>query len=225
MKKLLIILLLLIPLVLGYADIVDSTKLYNSKHPVNVFNITQCDGPIRIKLSSNNPIDYSRTSISNCSYNANTTFWHCHCAKDVGKFNVVLQAPAGTYKLVLEYYLQWIDYDPSGTREPSYSEIRNNDWKFQRSVTGLTLTNIFSLPKIYISKFGNYILLSIMLIVAVIIGLLIYKLKDYAKPLFNKDDDNVKDIFNYQKFDKDDKDVKEDDDDQQLINDILNTIK
>jgi len=223
-KKLLLVILLM-PLVLGYADIINTDNVYSSSKDIYVFNITQCEGPIRVKVTNDDGgYDNSRLSIVGCVLDNTTQFWTCECDKNAGTYNVVMNAKTGSYNAVVEYYLKWTDYVPSETREPSYSEIKNNDWKFQRSAMGIKVANIFTLPVFYLSNFGTYAILCIMLFIALIVGILIYKLKDYAKPLFNKDDDDIKDVLNYKLFkDADTQDVEDEKD--KLLNDILNDIK
>ena len=88
----------------------------------NIHTIEKCDGPITIKVTSEEGIGDDELFLKDCD-KINNNKWDCYCDDS---FNLVLNTKNDTFNMfdfTIEYFVDFKNYIVGGDREPSLKEI------------------------------------------------------------------------------------------------------
>jgi hypothetical protein len=174
----------------------------------SVYKIDKCNGPIKIKVTSEFGIKDNEIFIKRCS--RNDDIWECEC---VDSFDVSLYVKNDTkniYDMNINYYIQYkyIEEDVNSTK-PSIDEVNLDDY-FRK----VRLYNIYASPEIkkrlpfsFNIETKNGIIVGISIVLCLVIFFII-KIKKYLT-----NDNKSIDVLNY-------KNTKDDE-----LDEILNQIK
>jgi len=191
-----------------------SGSKYISGNLVELYSISQCQGPIKIKVIPKNDMVDNEIKIEKCFLNNDT--WDCKC--DNGYFNVkflTLQDTKNTYKFIIQYYLKYEVINKSVNSSPSIEEIERDNFKRTYKFDNIVINPAKPLPRLFkIDMQTKNVFLFSILVFVFIIGIVFLKMK---KTFFKGSRKENNDVMNY-KVTKD-KDINSD------IKDIFNKIK
>ncbi len=176
---------------------------YEGGQIIDLYTIHQCEGPIKIKVTSEEGIQEGELKIEKCSTSDNK-YWRCEC---VDKFDVKVMTVVDAhnmYDFTIEHYVEY-DNPPSNATSPDMNlEINRRTYKIIDVYVKPkpTIKNVFKLD----IKSKNTIILAIT-IVAILLLFGWYKFKKYVSASTPSNDD----VLNYQ---------QNDDDIEDLFNDI-----
>lgn len=210
MNKLLLIICLFILL-----STVVSAEEYKSGGIIELYKIPQCEGPVKIKVTSPNGISDNEMRIEKCTLKDNY-IWDCSCSG--GYFNVKLLTPSDTkniYDFTIEYYLEYPKINDSGNMSPSIQEIQRDNYKRTNKLNNIVIQPGQPIKRLFKidMQTKNAVLFSVLLFLF-ILGVFLFKGKDMFSKSPRKENN---DVMSY----KVTKDADMDDD----VMDILNKIK
>lgn len=202
-KYVLLIFVLLCIVPIGFA------QEYYSGETYEIYSIERCEGPLQIKATSEEGINANELNIVGCSKKTNGT-WTCECKNNFSIQMSTLNDTFNIYDFTFQYYVEYVNYNTGGGREPSMSQI-----EYENNIRTHRLIDVFVQPEDKPFRFdvdveiSNVILVTVIIVLGVI-GLLIFGGGRYIS---QKKEEN-QDMFSYR--------VKNDED---LNEDILNNIK
>jgi hypothetical protein len=182
---------------------------YYSGNEYTLFEIPQCEGPIKIKVTSEEGMTQNELSINQCKQKSNTT-WSCECEKSFDVIFTTTNETLNIYDFSIMYYIDYTNFNYGTGREPSLSEINHeNDIRTKKIIDVFVQPEDKKFSFDFEIEFSNIILVSITVFLC-IIAIIVFGLGKY----FGGKKESNQDVFGYR--------VKND---EALDEDILNHIK
>lgn len=192
------VLLLLISI--GYSETVPAGTNYL------VYNISKCQGPVSIKVTSEFGVDKDEINIHSCDYKSDNV-WVCECNNNFPVIISTLESTYNTYDFSIKYYIEYNNIKKNTDREPALDEIeRENNLRIKK------ILNVFVNPedKKYIPfkldvQAKNAVFVSVVIFIIIVIFILTNTCFKFRKSKSNNDvlnyniqtnNKDVDDIFN-----------------------------
>lgn len=195
-------------------SVVVAGQEYKSGGIVELYNIEQCEGPVQIKVTSEDGIKADEMRIEKCTLDKNNV-WKGTCN---GYFNVKLLTPDDTknvYDFTIQYYTQYPHINMTGNVSPSLQEIERENYLMVEKLTNVIIQPGKPLKRLFLidgeTQSAFFFAVAVFILI-VAIGVFIVK-----KTLIGNVSKNNNDMLNY-KVTKD-KDLDSD------ASDVLNEIK